>query len=98
MFSAARNCLGSGIGLLISLLVMAFCLGGAVTGLAYDCAEEMEQATAYYAEGYFEEAIELLNDCLYQPDLDSGTRGQAYRLLGMVYVASTHREQAKSAI
>jgi len=85
------------LGLFVSVSVV-FCLMMSVDVQARDCGEIIGQASEAYAEGRFEDAIQLLDRCLEKPGLDSQPRSRAYRLLGMAYIAMDYRERAKSSI
>ena len=82
-------------------LLLYFCLILAlppVPALAADCADDIAEAEESYTLGDFDHAIDLLKACLNQTDLDPKAREEAYRLIGMTYIAKDYQDDAKQAI
>jgi len=62
------------------------------------CAERLDEADAEYQAGHWAESIELINNCLAEPNLSETERGRAYRLLGLVYIAIELEKEASDAV
>ena len=60
--------------------------------------QELLRAEDYYLNGDFAQAIDILNDCLSKPDISLDEKKQAYRLLGLTYVAKDLEQEAKRVI
>ena len=62
-----------------------------------DCATALKDAEAKYNDGQFDEAIDLLKKCIAQGFTEEQKK-EAYRLLGLAYLAKDYREQAREAV
>jgi hypothetical protein len=61
------------------------------------CATALKDAETKYNDGQFDEAIELLKKCIAQGFTEEQQK-EAYRLLGLAYLAKNFRDQAREAI
>lgn len=62
------------------------------------CEQRLEEADAEYKAGHWNEAIELINQCLGETEISEAEKGQAYRLLGLVYIAIELEKEANDAV
>jgi tetratricopeptide (TPR) repeat protein len=62
------------------------------------CEERLDDADAEYKAGNWQQAIELIKQCLVQKDIDETEKGRAYRLLGLVYIAIELEKEANDAV
>jgi hypothetical protein len=62
------------------------------------CEQRLEEADAEYQAGHWNEAIELINQCLGESEISEAEKGQAYRLLGLVYIAIELEKEANDAV
>jgi tetratricopeptide (TPR) repeat protein len=62
------------------------------------CEENLELADTEYRDGNWNDAINLINQCLAEPDISESEKGQAYRLLGLVYIAIELEKEANEAV
>ena len=62
------------------------------------CDKQLTQAEEKYNVGDWPEAIELIEHCLNTKDVSEIERGRAYRLLGLVYIATELEKDAKDAL
>jgi tetratricopeptide (TPR) repeat protein len=63
-----------------------------------NCEEKLSEADLHYKAGNWQDAIELIKQCLVQRDLDEAEKGRAYRLLGLVYIAIELEKEANDAV
>ncbi len=61
------------------------------------CETELKAAEQKYVDGYLDEAVDLLNRCLNNPNTANQDKAEAYKLLGKVYIAKENRDEAKKA-
>ena len=92
-------------GILVSLviwnLVFTIILRPLGTNLIYAqerCEVELERAKRDYFSGRFERAIVLAANCIEEGNLSEDQLKQAYRLLGLTYLALDQINQARQAI
>jgi tetratricopeptide (TPR) repeat protein len=62
------------------------------------CTEQLEQAEKDYQMGKWDDAINLINNCLKQKEVSESEKGTAYRLLGLVYIAIQLEKEANEAV
>lgn len=62
------------------------------------CTEQLTQAEEHYNRGRFNEAINLITECLDKPEISSVEKKQAYRLLGLAYLAKDYLEEARNTV
>jgi len=62
------------------------------------CASVLDDAKEQYTYGRFEEAIALLSSCVEDQNGDPTVRQEAYRVIGMAYVAMSMEMEAKITI
>ena len=62
------------------------------------CDEQLTLAEEKYNVGNWQEAIELIEQCLNTKDVSEIERGGAYRLLGLVYIATELEKDAIDAL
>lgn len=62
------------------------------------CDTILNQAEEQYTLGNWNNAIELIQQCLQKKDASDADKGKAYRLLGLVYIATEFEKDAKEAI
>lgn len=62
------------------------------------CASVLDDAKEQYTYGRFEEAIALLSSCVEDQNGDPSVRQEAYRVMGMAYVAMSMEMEAKITI
>jgi hypothetical protein len=63
-----------------------------------DVAKTLMQAEEKYTEGRFDETIALITVCLDNPTITPEQKQQAYRLMGLTYIAKDYLTEAKNAI
>lgn len=63
-----------------------------------DCRQSLETAQTQYHDGRFDEAIQLINDCLASGLKDVALQTQAYKQLTLAYLAQDHQAQAKRSV
>ena len=63
-----------------------------------DCASVVEQSLRSYQEGRFDRAIAALDECLRNQGIEKERRGDAYRILGLCYIAKDDEDRARIAI
>ena len=63
-----------------------------------DCEKELAEAQKKYDSGKFDDAIELLQQCLSQENLSQDVKMKTYRLLGLTYIAKDYLKEAKTAV
>lgn len=61
------------------------------------CETELKTAEQKYLDGYLDEAVDLLNLCLNNPDVINQDKAEVYKLLGKIYIAKDNRDEAKKA-
>lgn len=89
------------VGILILLLVLTPV--GENFGIIFaqsqnECEEELKTAQKKMETGKFDEAIELITQCLNKEGISNETKKQAYRLLGLTYIAKDYLGEARSAV
>jgi hypothetical protein len=62
------------------------------------CDKQLTQAEEKYNVGDWPEAIELIEQCLNTKDVSEIEKGRAYRLLGLVYIATELEKDANDAL
>lgn len=62
------------------------------------CDTILAQAEEHYTLGNWNNAIELIQQCLQKKDASDSDKEKAYRLLGLVYIATEFEKDAKEAI
>ena len=62
------------------------------------CADSLKEAEANYNAGNWQESIRLINKCLSEPNISETEKGEAYRLLGLVYIAQELEKEANDAV
>lgn len=85
------------ISVLIWALVIALSSGSLTLGFA-QCDKELAEAEQKYNSGQFDEAIQLITGCLEKPSITENEKKQAYRLLGLTYIAQDYLKEAKAAV
>ncbi len=68
------------------------------TMLDDDCIEKLDEAEDLYRTGGFDEAIEILTNCLEKGEMPQDETMRAYRLLGLAYIGQDYLEEARQAI
>jgi tetratricopeptide (TPR) repeat protein len=63
-----------------------------------DCAGNLARAEKEYQAGNFAEAVNLIKPCLKSNELTEAEKGNAYRLLGLVYIAEELEKDANEAV
>lgn len=63
-----------------------------------DCSSAIETARDSYFEGRFDKAIDSLDRCLNEGAIPLERRPEAFRMLGLCYVAKDYEGQARTAI
>ena len=63
-----------------------------------NCDQLLKDAENYYKDGRFEQAIELLTQCLNKDNISEDTQMATYKLLGLTYLAIDYRNDARTAI
>jgi len=62
------------------------------------CEDLLNKAEVEYNAGHWPEAIDLINQCLSEPNIIEGEKGTSYRLLGLVYIAIELEKEANDAV
>ena len=62
------------------------------------CKERLSRADSNYTYGHWEEAIKLIKECLAEKNIPESEKGDAFRLLGLVYIAQELEKDANEAI
>lgn len=62
------------------------------------CADSLKEAEANYNAGNWQESTRLINVCLSEPNISETEKGEAYRLLGLVYIAQELEKEANDAV
>lgn len=62
------------------------------------CSEELGKAEEQYRAGYWDNSIKMILQCLEKKDISETEQGTAYRLLGLVYIATEAEKKATEAI
>jgi tetratricopeptide (TPR) repeat protein len=63
-----------------------------------ECEEELKNAQRKMETGKFDEAIELITECLNKEGISNESKKQAYRLLGLTYIAKDYLGEARNAV
>ena len=63
-----------------------------------DCDSILVLAEGQYRLGYWNNAINLIQQCLQKQDISNIGKEKAYRLLGLIYIATELEKEAKEAI
>jgi hypothetical protein len=79
-------------------VAVALIAGPVAPAFAQDCGDVLDQAKEHYTFGRFDEAIRLLSACVDEPGGDPAVLQEAYRVIGMAYVAMSKELEAKQAI
>lgn len=80
------------------VLLLALLAFLAVPAAAQNCDTALDDASEQYRAGYFDEAIELLTDCLERNAFDAEERRRVYRLLGLSYIGKDREQDARAAV
>lgn len=62
------------------------------------CTEQLDKAEEEYLLGKWQDAIELIEQCLKKKDVSETEKGRAYRILGLVYIAVQLEKEANEAV
>jgi len=62
------------------------------------CEKNLAEAEEKYNNGRFDEAIELIRECLGKTGLTEQEKMKAYRLLGLNYIAKDYLDEARLAV
>jgi hypothetical protein len=62
------------------------------------CEKNLKEAENKYTEGRFDEAIALLTQCLESPNITDDQKQQAFRLMGLTYIAKDYLTEAKKSV
>lgn len=87
----------TGRGIILTFLIMQLVVT-APPARAQDCTADVATAEQMYEIGDWTESIELLQQMLDRPEVDSECQKNAYRVIGMSYVAIEKEAEAKTAI
>jgi len=63
-----------------------------------DCPAKLQQAESEYTNGRFDEAIDLLSECVNKGKLSRAEEQRALKLLGLAFLAKDYVDQAKNTI
>ncbi len=63
-----------------------------------ECEEELKIAQKKMETGKFDEAIDFITECLNKEGISNETKKQAYRLLGLTYIAKDYLGEARNAV
>jgi tetratricopeptide (TPR) repeat protein len=85
--------------LFVFLLIISVLLSYSTTKAQVDdgCASQLREAEEFYKAGEWDKAIELIQQCLAKNNVSESERGEAYKLLGLVYIATELEKEANSA-
>jgi hypothetical protein len=89
------------VGVLIILLVLTPVgekFGTVFAQSQNECEEQLKNAQKKMETGKFDEAIELITECLNKEGISNETKKQAYRLLGLTYIAKDYLGEARNAV
>ncbi len=67
-------------------------------GQVTSCTDALKQAEQHYAVGQFDASINLLGVCLEDEVTPVAQQGEAYRLMGLNYIAKDAQERAEEAV
>ncbi|MEJ2055410.1 MAG: hypothetical protein P8X42_15955 [Calditrichaceae bacterium] len=62
------------------------------------CEKSLKKAEELYHEGQFDKAIDLITICLKNKEVTPAEEKQAYRLLGLTYLAQDYLKEAKASV
>ncbi len=82
--------------LIISPIIHTSSLLYAQTGS--NCEKELEEAENKYTTGHFDEALDLIRNCMKNEDISKAVEEGGLRLIGLIYIAKEHEEEAKKAV
>ena len=91
----------SSLNSIINVLIWAFVIAlssGSLNSVFAQCDKELAEAEQNYNNGRFDEAIQLITGCLDKPSITEDEKKQAYRLLGLTYIAQDYLKEAKAAV
>lgn len=92
----------SGIGAIIVWTLVAalviYPISGALAQTTRACDEKLKEAEKKFYDGFFDEAIDLLNQCLAEKEISTQERAKAHELFAKTYLGKDYIDQAKSAI
>ncbi|MDI6766285.1 MAG: hypothetical protein QME52_05625 [Bacteroidota bacterium] len=92
----------SGIGAIIVwtlvVVLMLHPVAGAVAQTKGGCEEILKEAEKKFYDGFFDEAIDLLNQCLVEKEISIQERAKTHELLAKTYLGKDYIDQAKGAI
>jgi tetratricopeptide (TPR) repeat protein len=73
-------------------------LTGAFAQVKGVCEERLKEAEKKFYDGFFDDAIALLNQCLKEPNIAQQERAKTHELLAKVYLGKDYLDQAESAL
>lgn len=73
-------------------------LGGVFAQAKGVCEERLKEAEKKFYDGFFDDAIILLNQCLKEPNLAQQERAKTHELLAKVYLGKDYLDQAENAL
>jgi tetratricopeptide (TPR) repeat protein len=79
-------------------LLFFLSLSAEVAQAQEDCPAKLTQAENAYTNGRFDEAIDLLSECVNKGKLSRAEEQRALKLLGLAFLAKDYVEQAKNTI
>lgn len=86
---------------IVSVIIWALIIASgssSFTSAFAQCDKDLDEAEQRYNSGRFDEAIQLISGCLEEPGITEDEKKQAYRLLGLTYIAQDYLEEAKAAV
>ena len=90
---------GSLLGTILCVLVFFAVLNSCRISMAQDkCTKQLVEAEQKYYAGRFDETIGLAMQCVNSSDITEADKLQAYRLIGLAYIAKDYLEQARAAV
>ncbi|MBD3275649.1 MAG: hypothetical protein GF372_10075 [Candidatus Marinimicrobia bacterium] len=63
-----------------------------------DCTEQLNQAEQFYNTGRFDDAEQIIENCLENGTMDREQKLRAYRLLGLTYIAKDLEAEARDTV
>ena len=82
---------------IILSLVVVFLNCSIINAQENDCKTNLQEAEEFYTQGKWTEAIDKIQQCLKNDNVSETEQGEAYRLLGLVYVATELEKDANKA-
>ena len=62
------------------------------------CSQQLTRAEEEYLSGNWNKSIELIQECLMKSNISEFEKGQAYRILSLVYIATDSEDEAHNAV